>query len=87
MSWEKEEAGVRFFCDNAECTAELYIAASFADASVRAHEKGWHSFKRPGRPWTYFCPACALAAKRAHEAMKQHDEERERERDRRREQG
>jgi len=86
MSWEKDDAGITFYCDTLDCKSTLiYPAAAsppgvdfipcFADAKARM---GWVSFKRIGRPWRYFCSECAALAEREHQEYNQREHERER---------
>jgi hypothetical protein len=89
MSWQKDDAGITFYCDMPDCKSVLtYPAAAsslgipgtdfikcFADAKARL---GWVSFKRIGRPWDYFCKGCALDAATAHRRYNEQENERER---------
>ena len=90
MSWNKGGDGgaewVQFICDTSDCNSSITINGTFIECTNHIQAKGWRALKRTGRPWQYFCPTCAPAAKHENAVAKQHEEERERERDRRREQ-
>jgi hypothetical protein len=88
MSWQKDDAGITFYCDMPDCKSVLTydidapsgppgtdFIKCFADAKTRL---GWVSFKRIGRPWRYFCKGCADLAGREHQAYNQREQERER---------
>ena len=94
MSWEKDDAGITFYCDTPDCKSTLiYPAAAsppgldftgppgtdFIKCFADAKTRlGWVSFKRIGRPWRYFCKGCADLAGREHQAYNQREQERER---------
>ena len=91
MIWQKDDAGITFYCDMPDCKSVLIYpdpllspaAASsgddfipcLADAKARL---GWVSFKRVGRPWDYFCKGCAPNAETAHRRYSEQENERDR---------
>jgi hypothetical protein len=79
MSFEKEEYGVRFFCDGPDCTTDVLIRDTFVPAKLKLERvHGWLSTKRVGSRWDDFCPTCAPAALIAQERHKKMEHERER---------
>ena len=60
---------------NADTPAHV---TNFAVCWTHIQTKGWRSFKRGGRPWEYFCPACAPAAEAAQREYNRQEAERER---------
>lgn len=92
MGWENHAGAITFYCDGPDCEVTgLYHIAETRNAGIyphslsdfavcfnRARGLGWHSFKKTGRPWEYFCPKCVPAAEEAQRHHNEQEAERER---------
>lgn len=81
MSHERDDNGLRFFCDGPDCTQEsvLFVPERpFTSAALHMETLGWTALKRVGAPWRNFCRGCSPEAQRRHDDHKRLERARDR---------